>query len=118
MKTDLRKKESAEWPFGPWPGQESPTLGANRATPSGVAACIKSQFVEMRKAAPLTPALSPRRGEGDCCLGRLPRAAFVPHLPWASIFLPFQGGSLAARAARDYFPHPHQVLKVVDETKE
>jgi len=26
-------EESAEWPFGPWPGQGSPTLGANRATP-------------------------------------------------------------------------------------
>ncbi len=46
---------------------------------------------------PLTPALSHRRGEGDNCLGTLPRAAFVPHLPWASIFLPFQGGGLVAR---------------------
>jgi hypothetical protein len=27
------EKESAEWPFGPQSGQESPTLGANRSTP-------------------------------------------------------------------------------------
>ena len=66
----------------------------------------------------LTPALSHRRGEGDNCLGTLPRAAFVPHLPWASIFLPFQGGSLAARVAMHYSAHPQRVLRVVDETKE
>ena len=69
-------------------------------------------------AAPLTLALSPRRGEGDCCLGRLPRAAFVPHLAWANIFLPFQGDSLAARAAVYCSAHPQRVLRVVDETKE
>jgi hypothetical protein len=54
---------------------------------------------------PLTQALSPRRGEGDYFLGTLPRAAVragratMRTLPWANIFLPLQGGSLAACAA-------------------
>ena len=49
---------------------------------------------------PLTPALSPRRGEGDYFLGTLPRVALTfVRLPWANIFLPLQGGSLAACAA-------------------
>ena len=52
-------------------------------------------------AAPLTPALSPQRGEGDFCLGRCPqggeRGAF---LPWAN------------------FLHPYRVLSVVDRTSE
>lgn len=50
---------------------------------------------------PLTPALSPRRGEGDILYVSLPRAAFVPHLPRANISLPFQGGSWAACAAKE-----------------
>lgn len=49
----------------------------------------------------LTPALSPRRGEGSYFVGTLPRAAFVTHLPWAGVSLPFQAGNLAARAAKE-----------------
>jgi len=38
------------------------------------------------------------KGRGGCfAWRRTPRAAFVPHLPWADVFLPFQGGNLAAR---------------------
>jgi hypothetical protein len=61
---------------------------------------------------PLTPALSPRRGEGDYFLGTLPRAAVragratMRTLPWANIFLPLQGGSLAACAASWNFRTP------------
>lgn len=45
--------------------------------------------------APLTSALSSRRGAGSFCMRLLPTAAFVPHLPWDIIFLPPRGNQVA-----------------------
>lgn len=57
----------------------------------------------------------PKRGVG--CVGFSPRAALVPPLPWAGMFLPFQGAGTAnkratldaAGAFRSHFNgHPNQ----------
>jgi len=58
------EEESAEWPFGPRSGQESPTLGANRATPKKKIEAGRENWslAEFKR---LSPRPSSQSGEGE-----------------------------------------------------